>query len=247
MVRARYVTPHKDTRGALRFSFQDVVVLRTARSLARTRMSSRRIGAALRSLRAQLPSDTPLAGLSVTALGDRLVVHQSGAARDARSGQYLLAFDVCFDGGKPRLIDTAPARDSVSPPDCEREFQRALALEDVDIEGAIAAYGRCIAAHGHIGAHINRGRLLHEQGRLREAVDQYHQVAEPDATLLFNLGVALEDLGAYDEAIAAYDASLALDPESADAHFNVAGLRERAGDHQASLRHLSAYRRLTRD
>jgi tetratricopeptide (TPR) repeat protein len=244
MVRARYVAPRKDRRGALRFSFQDLVVLRAARSLAKARVPARRIGDALRALRAQLPADAPLAGFSVTAVGDQVVVSESGAAREARSGQFLLSFDVRVEDGKLTLIDAVAA---AAEPDCERQFQQALALEETDVEAALEAYGRCIAAHGHIGAHINRGRLLHEQGRLREAVEQYRQVEEPDALLLFNLAVALEDLGERPAAIEAYGTALRLDPQFADAHFNVAQLLEREGDHQASLRHLSAYRRLTRE
>jgi tetratricopeptide (TPR) repeat protein len=245
MVRARYVAPRKDQRGALRFSFQDLVVLRAARSLAKARVPARRIGDALRALRAQLPADAPLAGLTVTALGDEVVVRESGAAREARSGQFLLSFDVRLEDGKLTLIDATPR--AAAEPDCERQFQQALALEETDVEAALEAYGRCIAAHGHIGAHTNRGRLLHEQGRLREAVDQYRQVEEPDAILLFNLAVALEDLGEMQPAIEAYGAALRLDPQFADAHFNLAQLLEREGEHQASLRHLSAYRRLTRE
>ncbi len=107
------------------------------------------------------------------------------------------------------------------------------------------AYAKCIAAHGHVGAHANLGRLLHLQGRIREAIEHYRAHPQPDAVLLFNLGVALEDLGETAKALEAYDAALAEDGALADAHFNAAGLRERLGDRQRALRHLSAYRRLT--
>jgi tetratricopeptide (TPR) repeat protein len=63
--------------------------------------------------------------------------------------------------------------------------------------------------------------------------------------LAFNLAVLLEDLGRRDEAIAAYREALALDPQLADAHFNLARLYEMARDRKASLRHLLAYRRMT--
>jgi tetratricopeptide (TPR) repeat protein len=62
--------------------------------------------------------------------------------------------------------------------------------------------------------------------------------------LTFNLAVLLEDLGREPDAIKAYRETLAMDPQFADAHFNIARLYERAQDPQASLRHLLAYRRM---
>jgi tetratricopeptide (TPR) repeat protein len=67
----------------------------------------------------------------------------------------------------------------------------------------------------------------------------------PDAPLIrFNRAVALEDLGRVEEAIASYETSLKLDPSLADAHFNIARLKERSGDARGALRHFNAYRRL---
>ena len=44
--------------------------------------------------------------------------------------------------------------------------------------------------------------------------------------------------------MSAYREALALDPQLADAHFNLARLHERAGNPKDALRHLLAYRRL---
>jgi len=65
------------------------------------------------------------------------------------------------------------------------------------------------------------------------------------AALSFNLAVVLEDLHREPDAIAAYREALALDPQFADAHFNLAGLYERRGEKAAALRHLKTYKRLT--
>ena len=48
------------------------------------------------------------------------------------------------------------------------------------------------------------------------------------------------------DALAAYERCLQLAPQTADAHYNAARLHERLGDAQQALRHLSAYRRLSR-
>jgi len=65
-----------------------------------------------------------------------------------------------------------------------------------------------------------------------------------NATAVFNLAIALEDLGRVADAIDAYRQSLAIDSKLADAHYNLARLYERAGKRAAALRHLSIYERL---
>ena len=79
---------------------------------------------------------------------------------------------------------------------------------------------------------------------MSEAERVYRVGAKADPFLAFNLAVVLEDLEREPEAILAYREALALDPQFADAHFNLARLYERAKDPKASLRHLLAYRRM---
>lgn len=248
MVRARYVSPERGPRGSLQFSFQDLVLLRTARTLLAARMSSRRVGTALRAIRAQLPEDPPARGLSVTAAGDRVVVHEAGEQRDALSGQLLLALEVRVDDGRIELVDVSARRsgeDSYSE-DCTRQFEAALALEETDVAAAVEAYRTCVAQHGHGGAIANLGRLLHLDGRISEAIRVYRSIDAPDADVLYNLGVALEDLGRSEEAIAAYSRAIDMDKTYTDAHHNIARLYQEAGNQRRALRHWNAYRRLTR-
>jgi tetratricopeptide (TPR) repeat protein len=49
-----------------------------------------------------------------------------------------------------------------------------------------------------------------------------------------------------DEAVRAYEHAIALEPDFADAHFNLARVHEARGQKQEAIRHLASYRRLQR-
>ena len=213
LVEAGFVTPGRGPRNTLRFSFQDLIVLRTAQALAAARVPAKRINRSLKELRRHLPETMPLSGLSIDAVGDRVVVKEGASRWQAESGQYLLAFEGDPVTGALKVI--APE----APPAAE-------SLED----------------------RIDQGYDLHEAGRLKEAEAAYRKALEthgPDALLLYNLGVLLEDMKRKSEAIEAYQAALHVDPLMADGHYNLALLCEELGKAQEAIRHMAQYRRLT--
>jgi tetratricopeptide (TPR) repeat protein len=141
------------------------------------------------------------------------------------------------------LSDIAPGDSRAKSVD--DHYARALASEDSNPQAAQKAYELCLRIDpDHLEARINLGRLLHLAGRLAEAERVYRVGAKADPFIAFNLAVVLEDLEREPDAIIAYREALALDPQFADAHFNLARLYERAKDAKASLRHLLAYRRM---
>jgi tetratricopeptide (TPR) repeat protein len=126
-------------------------------------------------------------------------------------------------------------------------YLRGVKLEEGDIAAARAAYESCLAGDcRHLEARINLGRLLHLEGKLREAEKVYRGTEQPSAVLFFNLGILLEDLKQDLEAVEAYRQAIVHDPGLADAHFNLSVLHERLGHAQAAFRHLLAYYRLAR-
>src|ERR1700749_4087426 len=144
----------KGSRGRLQFTFQDLIILRTARTLSGANVPTRRLNRCLRELRKALPDDVPLSGLSITAIGDQVAVREGRQHWDTESRQYLLALDVSVESGEGQLI----AREEVAE-DGGSHYERAYELEDNDPEAAIAAYQLCIGADGdHLEARINCGR-----------------------------------------------------------------------------------------
>src|SRR5690349_4339277 len=78
LVRAGFVSPERGPRNAWRFSFQDLIVLRTAQALASARIPARRMLRSMKELRRRLPDAMPLSGLSISADGDKIVVREGG-------------------------------------------------------------------------------------------------------------------------------------------------------------------------
>ena len=245
LVASGFVTPARGPRNALRFSFRDLIALRTAQALARAKVPPRRITRSLKELKRHLPAQMPITGLAIGAEGDRVVVREGSARWQAESGQYLLAFEGDPARGALSVIEPPAAEDSGA----DAAFERALALESSDRDGAIAEYRRAIAADAaHLDAYINLGLLLHEARRLEEARNVYAKALEAcgeDAPLLFNLGVLLEDMDRIGEAMDAYRGAVRIDGSFADAHYNLALLCKDAGRDQEAIRHMAQYRRLT--
>src|SRR5436305_13387966 len=80
-----FLTPGRGPRGGLLFSFQDLVILRTAKGLVAARIRTRRIRRALRRRRTERPRGRSLAELRIAAEGDRIVVSDGEATRSPGS------------------------------------------------------------------------------------------------------------------------------------------------------------------
>ena len=246
-----FLDPERGPRGELRFGFHDLIILRTAGELTAARIPQRKVKRVLQRLREQLPEGQGLTGVRITAEGDEVVVRDGETVWNPESGQSLFDFSVADIAEKATPLLMRAAADARKRADLTADewYELACELEVTDVEEARDAYERALNEDAaHADAHVNLGRLLHEEGA-PAAAEQHYRAAldgEPDhPTAAFNLGVALEDLGRVDEAIQAYRRALDADPDNADAHYNLAGIHERRGEKQAALRHLKAYRALT--
>lgn len=242
LVAAGFVSPERGERGALRFSFQDLIVLRTAQSLADAKVPTRRIMRSMRELRRHLPPAMPLSGLRISAEADRVVVREGTARWQAESGQYLLEFEGDPANGSLSVID----RKQEAASSAEEWFAEGAALESDHLEAALGAYQQAINANpAFVDPYINAGRLLHAAGKLDGALRVYRAALEAcgaDGVLLYNLGVLLEDLGRGPDALVAYRAALRVDPDFADCHYNLSLLYEKTAKPRDAIRHMARYR-----
>ncbi len=243
------ISPERGQHGYV-FSFQDIVLLRTARELLDADVPPKRVSQALAALRDQLPAGRPLSAVTISALGDRVLVRDDDAVWEPDTGQLSIDFAVSdvADATLPvarRALREEGRDDGMSADDW---YDSGVDLEAVSLDDAITAYRHALELDAtHSDAHLNLGRLLHESGRVREAEEHYRQAvtADPEsARAFFNLGVALEDQSASTGAVEAYEAALRLDPDLAVAHFNLSRLLEAEGRQTDALAHLAEYKKI---
>ncbi|HTC25018.1 MAG TPA: tetratricopeptide repeat protein [Gemmatimonadales bacterium] len=249
--RAGFLVPDRGPRNTYRFSFQDLVLLRTAKALAQARVPGQRIHRALRRLVRQLPRGRTLSGVRITAEGDRVVVRDGQCAWNPDSGQLVLDLSVADLASRAAPIARRAVREAKKAPvplAAAEWFALGIDLEAVAPAQAREAYERTLALEPrHADARVNLGRLLQESGEALEAVGQYLAALASDPkhpTAAFNLGTALDDLGRGRDAIAAYERAVKADPGFADAHYNLALLYEKAGRKRDAVRHMREYGKL---
>ncbi len=246
LIAAGFVSPARGPRNAWLFSFQDLIVLRTAQALADAKVPPRRITKSLKELRRHLPDAMPLSGLSLCAVADRVVIRERGSRWQAESGQYLLEFEGDPADGSLSVIEGEPAVEATSG--AEEWFDQGVALEPEDPEAALRAYQQAIGVDpSFLNAHINLGRLMHETGRYAKAERVYRDAVKAcgsDPVLLYNLGVLLEDMNRTTQAMETYEAALSADPDLAECHYNLALLFEKLKKPKDAIRHMSRYRTL---
>src|SRR5262245_4124361 len=156
LIEAGFVSPARGPRNSWLFSFQDLIVLRTAEALAAANVPRRRITRSVRELRRHLPESMPLSGLAISAVGDRVVVREGTNRWQAESGQYLLAFEGDPASDSLEVIERAEKSEPAN--DAHDWFEKGLALEEENIDAALHAYQQALEADSELlDAHLNRG------------------------------------------------------------------------------------------
>ena len=246
-LRAALYSP-TSAKASRRFSFQDLILLRTAKDLCRAGIAVSRIKRILSSLKSQLPAEQELSTVKIYADGRRVVVWDALGRWQPDSGQFLLNFDVGDMIGAPR-VKTLITRGRPPARGAQQWLDRGMYLEESSPDEARQAYREALRLDPSlVDAHINLGFLLHREGCLAEAEQCYRAaIAYAPGEILgyFNLAVVLEDQGDRKGAIEAYEAVIARRPYFTDAHHHLALLYEAEGRRADAIRHYSMARKLS--
>ena len=236
-VRRGLLAPRRTPGGEYRFSFQDMVLLRTAKSLLDAHVSSRRAIAALTRLQSRLAAQSdgqPLSAMRIFADGNTVLVQDDDALWDAETGQGQLAITVQRLAGEVRTLARRNlAARQAGVLDSDAWYNLGLDLEEVEPDKASDAYRRAIALDpANADAHVNLGRLHQVRGDLERAKRHYQQAldAVSDHPLaIYNLGTVYDELGELEVAVGYYQRA----EEVPDAHYNLARVFELRGDELA--------------
>jgi tetratricopeptide (TPR) repeat protein len=245
-VRAGCLEPARSEKKSLRFTFQDLLLLKTAKTLLDSRIPVKRIARMLASLKRQLPDERHLTSVKIYADGHRVVAWDGRARWQPDSGQFLFNFDA--------KSVVPPAAKSLAPKPAKNKlgashwFNLGVELEATSAEEARQAYQKALALDPEMSdAHLNLGRLYHEAGKFRESETHYRAAlkhAPDEAAPHFNLGVLLQDLKRPHEAARCYYEALVKDANFADAHYNLGLLLDAMGKKQEAFTHLRTARKL---
>lgn len=245
-VRRKLLRPARGTRGHFRFSFQDVVLLRTAKGMTDARISIRQTNRALAKLQTDLKSVRSLSAVRIYAHGNAVVVREDDTVWEVESGQMTIDFGIQALAANVAQL----ARDSAGggkPPellDSDEWYNLGLDLEEVDPEQAPDAYKQAVRLDPqNSDAHVNLGRLYQLKGDLRRAKQHYEKALSVHADhelANYNLGTIFDELEQREKAADYYQRA----PAVPDAHYNLARIRELEGDELNAKRHLRQYQRL---
>lgn len=108
-----------------------------------------------------------------------------------------------------------------------------------DVEGAIAEYEQAVTVLPDLGdAHVTLGVLYDVADREADAEDAFaaaRAAYDDDLTYYLALGRAYAQVEAYDEAMAAIESALAIDPESPEAYLTRGGIYEATEEYGRAL------------
>ncbi|XOV84773.1 MAG: tetratricopeptide repeat protein [bacterium] len=245
-VRRSLVQPGRGPRGEYRFSFQDVVLLRTAKGLMNASVTTRKAYRALVKLKKEMAQEKSLSAVRIYADGTTVMARDDQHVWEVETGQINFDFSRSELAGNVADIAEQHVQAAIAAEDLDTDewYNLGLDLEEVDPDKAPDAYKQSIRLDPkNADAHVNLGRLYQLRGDLKHAKRHYELAltARPGHQLAFyNLGTVFDELDETSKAAEFYQQA----PSIPDAHYNLARIRELQGDEVSALRHMRAYRDL---
>ena len=234
------------------YSFEDLVQLRTLRSLRTSRLTMKSMRVSVDAMRKVSGLANPLTEAGPVRRGTRLAFRHGGAIVDPVSHQYAFDFDtlqrgqLMVVGGGVAATTREHNRETAQ---VQQMFVRAVQMEEnKTVSQAIELYRQILTIRpAHAPASINLGTIYYNQHQFELAEEMYRRATEADpeyALAFFDLGNVLDEMKRLSEAVVAYQRAIVLAPKYADAHYNLALAYDRQGQRRRALSHWLTYVRL---
>ena len=229
LARAGFAAPQRGPIGPVSFDFQDLLLLRTTRSLVESGVPMRRIRRTWASLREQLAAGSPLTSITVHADGEEIVATDGNASWRPDSGQVLLNFETSEIAERAADV-TGPAR-----------RRRGATLDAAPVAGAgdgTEARDDGVWMTGEDPAFRPSAEEWHELGCELEvsaperACEAYQKALDLDPEMAeahVNLGRLLHVAGERGRAEPHYREAVKLAPDDPTPHYNLGVLLEELG------------------
>jgi len=225
------IVPKPGPEGALEFTFQELLLLRTTRGLLDAGVPPRRVKRIWSTLKRQLSDDLPLTSIRILADGDRAIAWDGKAPWQPESGQFVLD----FVAGDVAGASEAPLFEVVSGGSGgEEEGVEAAVVASTQESSRTPSTGpqkspRMPAASIQKPSGAPAVISIFRDVASKRATERQEGSPDESAEHWFRLGSEMESTSPL-EARLAYLKALDADPNHADAHLNLGRLEHRAGE-----------------
>ncbi|MBN2804899.1 MAG: tetratricopeptide repeat protein [Deltaproteobacteria bacterium] len=223
-----FITPSAVIGNRRRYSFSDLISIRSALELLENGVSLQKTRVLISSLSDILPKTShPMSRLRITGDSQKVTVIEEGREFEVDSGQ--LVFDFTVQNLEDDVVASLPDRsNSMSNKTAYEWYIEGTVLdeEELTFDKAEFAYHQCITLDPTIAnAYINLGNLRFRRGSVEDARALYLKSLEiepmrPDA--LYNLGFIEFEYGNLKEAEKLFKDAVKYDSEFTDALYNLA-------------------------
>jgi tetratricopeptide (TPR) repeat protein len=239
-VRRRLILPTASRGRSYRFGFNDLLVMRIAKELLRSRRHLDAIQRCFARVRELFDSDRPVTALKLVDDLGRIVVRDGAMLIEADSGQMQFDFQPQRPAGK--------IEESFGPARVRERFEEARRLAEDDPLRALQVYSELVGREpAKFEAHLRLGELLEREGDLGSAIRHLlgaAAIAPANAEVHLKLGLLYRKRNEQQTALKSFLRALDCDPTSVESHRNAAELFEAMGRRREAQKHLTAIHHL---
>jgi hypothetical protein len=243
LARAGFLASQRGPIGPPSFGFQDLLLLRTTKSLLESGVPMRRIRRIWASLRGQLAANLPLTSITIHTDGEEVVASDGDTRWQPDTGQFLINFEASEIAeraantarfGRLRIVgggDAAVAPDAVAGAEALRSEHVRIVGSEGTAENKGVDAGLTAEQWYEMGCELEGSSPDQATAAYERAIELDPSVAEAHV----NLGRQLHIAGEPGRAEPHYREAVRLDPDDPTPHFNLGVLLEESGRREEAV------------